>query len=65
MASTVKERLGYLLEAVSSLRRVSKDPGEFHRKQQCLFYVSVCLVSSRSYLWAGKGGIYYTNPYKW
>ena len=36
MASTVEDRLSYLLEAVSSLRRVSKtkDPGEFHRKQQ-------------------------------
>ena len=34
MASTVEDRLSYLLEAVSSLRRVSRDPGEFHKKQQ-------------------------------
>ena len=34
MASTVEDRLRYLLEAVSSFRRVSKDPGEFYRKQQ-------------------------------
>ena len=34
MASTVEDRLSYLLEAVSFLRRVFKDPGEFHRKQQ-------------------------------
>ena len=29
-----EDRLSYLLEASSSLRRISKDPGEFHRKQQ-------------------------------